>query len=111
MTEGGLVEGQSVAIEYHWARGQYDRLGPIANELVGRNVAVPVAMGGTALAAKAATSSVPIVFSVGPDPVKLGLVSSFNRPGGNATGVNLLTTNLETNDLACCTNWCRKRTA
>jgi putative tryptophan/tyrosine transport system substrate-binding protein len=101
LAEHGLVEGQSVAIEYRWAQGQYERLRPIADELVKRNVAVLVAMGGaaSALAAKEATSSIPIVFSVGPDPVKLGLVSSFNRPGSNVTGVSLFTSNLETKRL------------
>jgi putative tryptophan/tyrosine transport system substrate-binding protein len=99
--EAGFVEGQSVGVEYRWAQGQYERLGPIAGELVRRNVAVLVAMGGvpSALAAKAATASIPIVFSVGADPVKLGLVSSMNRPGGNLTGVSVLSTELETKRL------------
>jgi putative ABC transport system substrate-binding protein len=97
LAENGFIEGQNVTIEYRWARGDYSRLPTLAAELVRRRVDVLVGAGGdsSARAAKAATSTIPVVFVMGGDPIKAGIVQSFNLPGGNATGCVIFTDALE----------------
>jgi putative tryptophan/tyrosine transport system substrate-binding protein len=95
LKEGGFVEGQNVALEYHYSGGESGQLADLAGELVHRRVTVIVGNTPAAMAAIKATSTIPIVFATGADPVKLGLVASFNRPGGNATGVSFLSAALE----------------
>jgi putative ABC transport system substrate-binding protein len=101
LKETGYVDGQNVTIEFRWAEGHYDRLPEMAADLVHRKVAVLVATGGTPsiTAAKAATTTIPIVFTIGSDPARAGFVSSLSRPGGNMTGVNLFVTAMESKRL------------
>jgi putative tryptophan/tyrosine transport system substrate-binding protein len=101
LKQTGYIDGQNVTIEFRWAEGHYDRLPEMAADLVRRNVAVLVSTGGapSVTAAKAVTATIPIVFTIGSDPVRLGFVTSLSRPGGNITGVNLFATQMESKRL------------
>jgi putative ABC transport system substrate-binding protein len=101
LKDGGFIEGDNVTVEYQWAEGQFDRLPPLAEELVRRDVALIVATNtASAMAAKAATTTIPIVFAVPEDPVGLGLVASVTRPGTNATGINFFSQEVVSKRLA-----------
>lgn len=102
LKQSGYIEGQNLSIEYRWADGAYDRLPELAGDLVRRQVSLIITSGGVqaAVAAKRATSTIPIVFHMGDDPVRVGVVESLNRPGGNVTGVTFLTVVTETKRLA-----------
>jgi putative ABC transport system substrate-binding protein len=106
LKDTGFIEGKNISIEWHWAEGHYDRLSSLAGELLAHNVSVIYAFDvPSAFAAKAATKTIPILFGVGADPVKLGLVDSLNQPRGNLTGVSALLTALGPSNWNSCTRY------
>ena len=108
LKDTGFIEGENVTVEYRWAENQLDRVPALAKDLVRRNVAVIAATGGlsSVLAAKVATETIPILFVVPDDPIKLGLVNSIARPTGNVTGVNFLGAEIGSKRLELLRNWC-----
>jgi putative tryptophan/tyrosine transport system substrate-binding protein len=106
--EVGYVEGQNVAIEFRWANGDFNRLPALADELVRRRVAVLVATGGADSVVKTASSTIPIIFTTAGEPVRDGLVASFNRPGGNATGVSVFSMAVDAKRLELLQSWFQK---
>jgi putative ABC transport system substrate-binding protein len=110
LAETGFVEGRNVAVEYRWLEGHNDRLQDIVADLVGRQVAVIAIPNNTAsaLAAKAATQTIPIVFNIGSDPIAMGLVATLSHPGKNATGVTMQQTAVTAKPSSYCMNWCRQ---